>query len=103
MFAGLNYYKGNAKFFDNFLMPATRMLDPETAHNLAVTACHYKIVPRSSFEDTKELETNLAGMILKNGIGIAAGFDKHAEGVEGLHKMGFGFVEIGSVTPSEFT
>ncbi len=36
---------------------------------------------------------------MKNPIGIAAGFDKHGEAVEGLFKMGFGFVEVGSVTP----
>ena len=98
-FAGYNYYKGNAKFYDDFIMPATRMLDPETAHQLAVTACHYKLVPKPTFPDTQALETKLAGLNLTNPIGIAAGFDKHAEGVLGLHKIGFGFVEIGSVTP----
>lgn len=36
---------------------------------------------------------------LTNPLGIAAGFDKHGEAVEGLHRIGFGFVEIGSVTP----
>lgn len=36
---------------------------------------------------------------LTNPLGIAAGFDKHGEAVEGLHRSGFGFVEIGSVTP----
>lgn len=36
---------------------------------------------------------------LSNPIGIAAGFDKHGEAVDGLHRSGFGFIEIGSVTP----
>lgn len=75
------------------------MLDPEKAHQLAVTACHFNLVPKPTYPDTQTLETKLAGLNLKNPIGIAAGFDKHAEGVSGLHKIGFGFVEIGSVTP----
>ena len=44
-------------------------------------------------------ETKLWGQTFKNPVGIAAGFDKHGEAVDGLLKMGFGFVEIGSVTP----
>lgn len=39
------------------------------------------------------------GHKFRNPVGIAAGFDKHGEAVDGLYKMGFGFVEIGSVTP----
>lgn len=39
------------------------------------------------------------GMSLKNPVGLAAGFDKNGDGVRGLVKMGFGFVEVGSVTP----
>lgn len=46
-------------------------------------------------------ETNLNGIKLKNPIGIAAGFDKHGDAIQGLHKLGFGFVEIGSVSPEE--
>lgn len=38
-------------------------------------------------------------MFLRNPVGIAAGFDKNAEAIEGLDKIGFGFVEVGSVTP----
>lgn len=44
-------------------------------------------------------EHSLLGMKFKNPIGIAAGYDKNGECVEGLFRMGFGFVEIGSVTP----
>ena len=42
---------------------------------------------------------NILGMKFENPVGIAAGFDKHAEAVRGLLNMGFGFVEVGSVTP----
>lgn len=45
--------------------------------------------------------TNFLGMSLDNCIGLAAGFDKNGEGIVGLHKVGFGFVEVGSVTPYE--
>lgn len=43
----------------------------------------------------------MCGIKLTNPIGIAAGFDKDGEGIQGLHNLGFGFVEIGSVTPKE--
>jgi dihydroorotate dehydrogenase len=49
--------------------------------------------------DPKALEVNLFGKTFPNPIGMAAGFDKHAEAMEGILDMGFGFVEIGSVTP----
>lgn len=44
-------------------------------------------------------ESHLFNLNFKTPIGLAAGFDKHGEAVEGLWKMGFGFVEVGSVTP----
>lgn len=81
-------------------MPATfKFVDPEKAHNFAVWACKYKLVPKPQFQDTPALKTNFLGMELPNPLGIAAGFDKNGEAVEGLVKMGFGFVEVGSVTP----
>lgn len=44
-------------------------------------------------------KTNLAGILLSNPIGLAAGFDKNAELLDGIHTIGFGFVEIGTITP----
>lgn len=44
-------------------------------------------------------EVNVLGLKFKNPIGIAAGFDKHGEAVDGLYKVGFGFVEVGTITP----
>lgn len=49
--------------------------------------------------DDPILVTNVLGIRFPNPIGLAAGFDKHAEAVDGLMDTGFGFVEIGSVTP----
>ena len=44
-------------------------------------------------------KTKFLNFTLTNPLGIAAGFDKHGEAVDGLHRVGFGFIEIGSVTP----
>lgn len=44
-------------------------------------------------------EVKVLGLKFKNPIGIAAGFDKHGEAVDGLYKVGFGFVEVGTITP----
>lgn len=49
--------------------------------------------------DDPVLATTVLGLRFSNPIGLAAGFDKHAEAVDGLMDTGFGFVEIGSVTP----
>lgn len=44
-------------------------------------------------------EVNVLGLKFKNPVGIAAGFDKHGEAIDGLYRMGFGFVEVGTITP----
>ena len=49
--------------------------------------------------DDPVLETTAMGLRFSNPIGLAAGYDKHAQAIDGLMDMGFGFVEIGSVTP----
>ncbi|XP_055608249.1 dihydroorotate dehydrogenase (quinone), mitochondrial-like [Uranotaenia lowii] len=90
--------KGNEKFYETVFMPAVRLIPPETAHQLAVLGIGLGVV-RPNYRDPETLRTKLLNMTLSNPIGIAAGFDKHGEAVNGLHKIGFGFVEIGSVTP----
>ncbi|XP_043267146.1 dihydroorotate dehydrogenase (quinone), mitochondrial isoform X2 [Venturia canescens] len=81
-------------------MPLARFVDPEKAHNLAVTALKWDLIPRqSNLEDGKLLRTTVWGLKFENPLGMAAGFDKQGEVVKGLTKTGFGFVEIGSVTP----
>ncbi|CAH2324013.1 dihydroorotate dehydrogenase (quinone), mitochondrial [Pelobates cultripes] len=76
-----------------------QMVPPELAHNLSIKLLSLGLVPRLKCHDSKELEMKVLGHSFRNPVGIAAGFDKHAEAVDGLFKMGFGFVEIGSVTP----
>ena len=79
--------------------PLLRRLDPETAHGLAVRALRLGLVPRSALFDDPVLRTAVFGLSFANPIGLAAGFDKDGEVPGPLLAMGFGFVEIGSVTP----
>jgi dihydroorotate dehydrogenase len=76
-------------------------LDPETAHNLAIKSLKFNFVPNILDEDKDNplFKTRLFNNDLKNPIGMAAGFDKNAEVYNSLFKLGFGFVEVGTVTP----
>ena len=76
-------------------------LDPETAHNLAIKSLKFNFVPNifKEREDEKLFETQLFNKKINNPIGIAAGFDKNAEVYNQLFKLGFGFVEVGTITP----
>jgi len=75
--------------------------DPETAHNLAIQSLKLNLTPNLMNEnkDDPMFRTNLFGKEIDNPIGIAAGFDKNAEVYNPLFKLGFGFVEVGTVTP----
>ena len=76
-------------------------LDPETAHEIAINSLKFNVLPKNIFQVENEelLETNLFNEKLPNPIGLAAGFDKSAEVYNSLFKLGYGFVEIGTVTP----
>ena len=76
-------------------------LDPETAHDLAINSLKLNVLPKNIFQVENEeiLETNLFKEALPNPIGLAAGFDKSAEVYNSLFKLGYGFVEVGTVTP----
>ena len=75
-----------------------RSLDPETAHRLAIQALRLSPLPAPRADDPV-LATTVAGLRLSNPIGLAAGLDKNGEALHGLARLGFGFVECGSVTP----
>ncbi|XP_031379217.1 dihydroorotate dehydrogenase (quinone), mitochondrial-like isoform X3 [Punica granatum] len=79
--------------------PLFALLDAEFAHTLAVSAAARGWVPREKRPDPSNLGLEVWGRKFSNPVGLAAGFDKNAEAVEGLLGMGFGFVEVGSVTP----
>ncbi|ESW14755.1 hypothetical protein PHAVU_007G014700 [Phaseolus vulgaris] len=79
--------------------PFFALLDPEFAHNLGVSAAARGWVPREKRPDVPILGLEVWGRKFSNPVGLAAGFDKNAEAVDGLLALGFGFVEVGSVTP----
>ncbi|MCO5599598.1 hypothetical protein L7F22_053704 [Adiantum nelumboides] len=82
-----------------YLNPLFRLLDPEEAHKIAIKAAAHGLVPRETRPDSPILHLNVWGRTFSNPIGLAAGFDKDAEAVEGLLGIGFGFMEVGSITP----
>ncbi len=82
-------------------------MNPEKAHHTVTGGLHVfnkiwgsKALLKSlySVEDPR-LETKVFGLTFKNPVGLAAGFDKNAEYIEDMSKLGFGFIEIGTVTP----
>jgi len=76
-----------------------QLLPPETAHNFTIQLTKYgSSLLGSGFQD-QSLHTNVKGLSFSNPLGIAAGFDKNAELIDPLLKIGFGFVECGTVTP----
>ncbi|ORY35584.1 Dihydroorotate dehydrogenase-domain-containing protein [Naematelia encephala] len=96
------YYDSQSLFHEHVAMPLIRMAaDPETGHKMAVRMLSLPrwARPRDMGVDGDELGTEVFGMRLKNPVGIAAGFDKDGEAIDGLFDLGFGYVEIGSVTP----
>jgi len=74
-------------------------LDAEFAHGLAIRALKSGLMPADRRDDPKSLEVHIWGRTLPNPIGLAAGFDKNAEVADAALGLGFGLVEIGSVTP----
>jgi dihydroorotate dehydrogenase len=87
--------------FDPYLLarPFLHYLDPEDAHELALVALEANVVPSQPRDDDPILATSLFGRALSNPIGLAAGFDKNARVYERMAAQGFGFVEVGGVTP----
>lgn len=80
------------------IRPLLFRLDPERAHDLTLAALATGLGPRGGADDPM-LATTIAGLALPNPLGLAAGFDKDARVPTAMLKMGFGFVEIGTVTP----
>ena len=74
-------------------------LDPELAHTLAIQALKFNSFPKKILKNNESITSTLFGKKITNPIGIAAGFDKDAEVYNPLFKLGFGFVEVGTVTP----
>ena len=74
-------------------------LDPELAHTLAIKALKFSYNPINNIRKDSSIETSIFGKLITNPIGVAAGFDKDAEVYNPLFRLGFGFVEVGTITP----
>jgi dihydroorotate dehydrogenase len=84
--------------FDAFSLPLLRWFDPEDAHRLAIQGLRL-LPPMRPRPDDPKLAVRAFGLNFPNPVGMAAGFDKSAEVPDALLRLGFGFVEVGSVTP----
>ena len=85
--------------FQQLALPVLRSLDPEQAHGLTVKALQWGLGPRSRYQDPPELGMEVLGLTFPNPVGLAAGFDKNGEVPDAMLSAGFGFVEVGTVTP----
>ncbi|CEL94244.1 unnamed protein product [Vitrella brassicaformis CCMP3155] len=84
-----------------FVTQMLQKVDPETAHDIVMWAAAHDLLPEDLDKDDPAARVALADgqLRLPNPVGLAAGFDKNAEGPLSFLKMGFGFVEVGSVCP----
>ncbi|VDM97504.1 unnamed protein product [Thelazia callipaeda] len=120
LYGFVEYVTGNELFQQNQLMPLlNHAIKPSSLARLSLNLAKYRLLPPlgQSCVEYSELKCNVLGMELKNPLGLAAGFDKskymcilflhfddvnrldYGEAINGLRKSGFGFIEIGTVTP----
>jgi dihydroorotate dehydrogenase len=83
---------------DRFARALLHALDPEDAHRLAIKGLQFAPLPPAGRDDPR-LQVQAFGLTFSNPIGTAAGLDKNAEAIDPVLRLGFGFVEIGTVTP----
>ena len=81
------------------LLPLLRRMDPERAHGIALRALRFGLAGQSRAPDDPALAISVLGREFSNPIGLAAGFDKGAVAAQALMRLGFGFIETGTVTP----
>ncbi|TFK71346.1 hypothetical protein BDN72DRAFT_837721 [Pluteus cervinus] len=94
------YFDSRSALHRYFLTPALRYtLSPENGHKVAVKVLRSGLGPRDPVTDDARLTAELWGEEISNPVGLAAGFDKNGEAIDGLFDLGFSWVEIGSVTP----
>lgn len=96
------YYDSRSAIHTHLINPLMRyFMDPEAAHRLSIVASKYGLAPYEVKEvvGAERLKTKVWGLEVDNPIGLAAGYDKHGEAVDAMLELGFGLVEIGSVTP----
>ena len=86
-------------YIEALAAPFLRTLGPEAAHHLALRALEAGMVSASGIEPDAVLANEVAGISFPSPLGLAAGFDKDARAVPALGRIGFGHVEVGTVTP----
>lgn len=84
---------------DWFALKLLRTLNAELSHDLALKALSHGLSPRRELPTSARLICRIAGLDMPNPIGLAAGLDKNAVALPALLRSGFGFVEVGAVTP----
>ncbi|WP_417432479.1 quinone-dependent dihydroorotate dehydrogenase [Hoeflea sp.] len=84
---------------DGIARNALFKFDPETAHGLSITALKSGLVPGCRADRDPRLAATVAGLAFPNPLGMAAGYDKNAEVPQELMRLGFGFAEVGTLTP----
>src|SRR4029077_4795505 len=94
--------------YQYFVKPVFFRMDPEKAHHLVIDGLHQAVrVPGMTgvlqgmygVPDYPELQMDLLGLSFRHPVGLAAGLDKNAKSVAGFSSVGFGFMEVGTVTP----
>lgn len=85
--------------YEGLGLRALHLLNPERAHGVSLLALRAGMVPLAGQITSPRLRSTLAGMALRNPIGLAAGYDKNAVALAPLSRAGFGFIEVGAATP----
>ncbi|KAJ1973299.1 dihydroorotate dehydrogenase [Dimargaris verticillata] len=101
--AGSAYlWDSRAAIYPYVVMPALRLFDAEDTHAFSIQLAKWGLVPRDTSRDQPEpaLETKLWGKTVVNPLGLAAGYDKNGEAIDAMYGLGFGLVEVGSITPA---
>lgn len=100
--AGLYVLNSRSAIHEYIICPLIRLSTPdaEDGHNLGIWFLKWRLAPRLLFDrDDNALKVDVFGQTMTNPIGCAAGLDKNGEAIDGILDSGFGYVEIGSVTP----
>ncbi len=88
-----------APVLSSYVLPFLQRMDPERAHRMALLGLRSGLAGRGDVAADPTLATSVLGMDFANPVGLAAGFDKDARAVPALMRLGFGFIETGTVTP----
>lgn len=88
-----------SSFFETLGRRGLFLFDPETAHGLSIKGLKTGLVPACQPSSDPRLAQTIAGLAFANPLGIAAGYDKNAEVPDALLRLGFGFAEVGTLTP----